>query len=331
MNNLFRFRTKAFALIALLLVSFSSAFAQQKDTIAIINAGSSGSRLYVYAIDKENNTTENVFETEKNLKLSEIAAQKECIKAYMDAITSQYNPKDSIQLYVLATAGMRNDTLKENAPKIYDNIKKLKNIGKYQIKEAKTISGRYEGLYAWIAANSYLFTNESFKPDWKNTRGILEIGGASMQIAYIPEIVVENIKRDTINHRKYGVLYSKSYIQGGVNTVKKKTQGQTLPNYEPFAPELQQVPDSMVFHGLGGTIYGIGTKNVGSNFWEKTIDALKGNFKENAQYLQWVLKKLNLQKDDRIIPKKVDWTQGAAYDIFINDNPPEEFNYEQPN
>lgn len=49
MNSFFKFRMKAFALMTLLLIGFSSAFAQQKKgTVAIIDAGSSGSRLYVY-------------------------------------------------------------------------------------------------------------------------------------------------------------------------------------------------------------------------------------------------------------------------------------------
>ena len=51
MKNLLKFRMKAFALIAILLVSISGTFAQQ-EKIVIIDAGSSKSKLYVYTVDK---------------------------------------------------------------------------------------------------------------------------------------------------------------------------------------------------------------------------------------------------------------------------------------
>ena len=56
MNNLLKFRFRVFALVALLVVSVTGAFAQQKVTIAIVDAGSSGSRLFVYEVDKPNST-----------------------------------------------------------------------------------------------------------------------------------------------------------------------------------------------------------------------------------------------------------------------------------
>ena len=65
MNNLFKFRIKAFALIALLLVSLSSAFAQTK--IAIIDAGSSGSRLYVYEISQDGKSVTTLCNKKENL------------------------------------------------------------------------------------------------------------------------------------------------------------------------------------------------------------------------------------------------------------------------
>lgn len=146
MNNLFKFRMKAFALAAVLLVSVLGAFAQER--IAIIDAGSSGSRLYVYEVSKDGKIS-NLCNAKKDLPLSRVAAHKDSVKVYMDLITSQYKTDETIPLYVLATAGMRTGN---SESQVYAHIRNYSNKH-YKVKKAMTISGRYEGLYAWIALN----------------------------------------------------------------------------------------------------------------------------------------------------------------------------------
>ena len=51
----------------------------------------------------------------------------------------------------------------------------------------------------------------------------------------------------------------------------------------------------------------------------------------NAQYIAWVVRTLKL--DGRLMKptEKSDWTEGAALDIIINEEEPEEFNYMECN
>lgn len=342
MSNLFKFREKVFVLIALLLVSISSVFAEE-NTIAIINAGSSGSRFYVYEVDKDNK--DNIVVTclhqkGENIILSDFVNEKaeDKVKKYIGQMIGDYSPKAKIiKLYLLATAGMRNENVKDSAENFYKKASGMK-FNNYEVDTAMTISGRYEGLYAWIAAN---YEELKDKDKWEEacTKGILEIGGQSMQITYILDSPIDFTKiskTDTIKHSKCN-LYSKSYVNGGVNAVSNAIKGSPclIRDYEKCAPDLNKIniPANPKFFGLGGTINGINNTN---SFVGKLNMAIGGDQKsDNARYLKWVLGELKLLDNDKIEPKDVDWTLGAAYDIVINNKGDaksiEKFDYENPN
>lgn len=317
MNNLFKFRMKAFALAALLLAGLSSAFAQQKDTIAIVNAGSSGTRLYVYEIDPSAKAVDTIYTREFPIRLSDMAQSdpEPGITRFCNTLEQANILGKKMKLYILATAGMRNVNA-TNAARIYDSLK-ARTFSKYERPEAMTISGRYEGLYAWMAANyNTLRTAATATPE--NTRGILEIGGQSMQIAFVKNDNISDIERNN------AYIYSKSYINGGVNAVNSPGAGL----YETHVPDLpdvkRDIPEQMKFYGLGGTINGINGTDTPSNSFGKKVKAKARDdsnpYKKNACYLKWVLEQLGLLGGDKIIPIKVDWTLGAAYDIGINSN-----------
>jgi len=338
MNQLLKFRLKAFVLTALLLVGASGAFAQ-KETVAIVNAGSSGSRLYLYAVDKTAHTVDFISNDKLDMKLSEIDSCN--VGGFFDQIKSKYPSKDSIDLYILATAGMRNED-KSKVRRIYKLLSPDKDPyeGRYSLKKVMTISGRYEGLYAWIAAN---YDQDKLPGrndrDPEDSQGILEIGGASMQIAFIPKDAKKLNPVDIIEHPEYGTVYSKSYIEGGVNKMYGKTGGDGT-RFNRCIPDLSRAKDyfqtPVVFCGLGGTINGIA--DPGSDFVKSVnekadtpVEPDTKHYQFNAIYLRWVLNQLNLLDNDKIKPRNADWTKGAAYDIFINGQTPEEFNYELPN
>lgn len=344
MNNLFKFRMKAFALIALLLVGVSSAFAQQK--IAIINAGSSGSRLYVYEFADSKIVKFDSYTPETVLQLSTIANTANAANAanaaaqYIKTMTQLYSPTDPtdpIDLYILATAGMRTvDSTK--ADNIYKALKNVKPTGNYIIKDAKTISGRYEGLYAWIAANYDVL--KDYKGNWgnlSNTKGILEIGGQSMQIAY-----KNNGSSSDYIKRNHALIYSKSYVKGGANAIRGHYKDSLMVDskvkpiniYQKDVPDLSSV-SGITFYGLGGTINGANKYKNATNFVEKVdlIGSIEPDYYYNTHYLRWVLGQLGLLVNGKIDAKDADWTKGAAYDIVVNDKADsiEAFNYSQTN
>lgn len=346
MNNLLKFRFKAFALITLLLVSVVSAFAQKQ--VAIIDAGSSGSRLYVYRIDKDNKL-ELLFpknaKEEKNSKgraLSKVFNHKDSVVAFVSDMTSSYTPSSQMPLYVLATAGMRMKG-QSFCDSIYSYMSPDTEYGKYKIKGAMTISGKCEGLYAWISANynkgvlEYsISTPEKPLTYTKPPFGIIEIGGASMQIAFAPKTKMDD--KDIVK-RKGFTIYSKSYLGGGVDQIYENYKG----DYSKVVKPLPTAADvkSISFEGLGKPIQIVldSVKNKGC--FEKYISSLtsdeqdKFHSKSNAQYIQWLFEKLGLIKDNRPTEKiqayNASWTQGAALDILVNGCEPEAFNYSQPN
>lgn len=332
MNNLpSKFRFRIFVLMAIFLVSVLSAFAQT-DTIAIIDAGSSGTRLLVYKFDKHSKEVDCIEAKGTGPALSTIiGADQDGVNNFLDAIINQsnINPATKKKLHVLATAGMRKGT---QPPSIYGLMLNFTN-NKYEVKSAMTISGRFEGLYAWIAAN-YEELKNSTPHQHVNTKGIIEIGGASMQITFAERNSVE-----TDNHVDMGGLniYSRSYLNGGADSIFKYNT--PVANYSRTISEL---PTSINFgdtiYGLGRPIQGVVSGMRGNGTVDKYISALNDqdsfdNYhpKSNANYVKWLTEQLDIRIDE-IIPKSdVSWTKGAAYDISINDRDPEPFDYMSPN
>ena len=194
--------------------------------IAIIDAGSSGSRLYVYEIKNDGRRIDVLYPAvgqEANSKgraLSSVSDHNDSVKVFLTTMTSKYNQSSTtgkIPLYILATAGMRIKDKKE-ADSIYAKISRIaskEKLNGFHLEKAMTISGRYEGFYAWIAANykngKLGFNNSSPEKPLTYTGepyGILEIGGASMQIAFAAN------KADTnfISRKGFGYIYSISSV-----------------------------------------------------------------------------------------------------------------------
>lgn len=319
MKNLLKLRVQALLLTALFLIGIAGMLSAQK--IAIIDAGSSGSRLYVYNLDGE--TLTSVYEDNGNAApLHEVRNDATSVRTFLNTITTQYTPSDNskIQLYVLATAGMRG---KNND--IYRTIQQVSSeLTHYELKGAMTISGRYEGLYAWIAANyqegGIIINNSGNKLEFQSlqasTHGILEIGGASMQIAYKANGTGEDyIQRDGL-----GCIYSKSYLNYGINKIFEVFGHQCTYDFSSQLISLSPLSSQIKFWGLGKAV------NAAVNHpktWSEADD-------QYHSYMSWyyiteVMKKLNLTGKLEFLLSPPSWTKGAALDILL-DNAPEMYN-----
>lgn len=337
MKKLLKIRVKAFALIAILLLSVVGGLSAKK--IAIIDAGSSGSRLYVYDVKddtKELTVLYPVGEVQKAASkgdtLSKIDNTQVKVNAFMTEMTSKYENElgEPIDLYVLATAGMRLvDGVKAN--QIYTKMRSTPLVG-YELKRAMTISGQYEGLYAWIAANyrNNKLTRTANGWSLDGTYGILEIGGASMQIAF-------NTSAKQSEHPKFGSVYSKSYLGGGADLVfennspkQKKDFGVTLDNIEEI------LPANTEFIGLGTPIKVASKEANGlsctslrayAGIISKSDSKENHHPKINAEYMAYVFESSKVDGKIKLAGNMSDWTEGAALDIVINNGPLEPFNY----
>lgn len=185
----------------------------------MIDAGSSGSRVYIYVWPPHSGDTRQLL----NIRMLHDKLGKDVYYAITPGLSScSTNPSNSSEylapllkfaadnipkekhketpLYVLATAGMRLldlatqnailEDLRKDIPKEYSFLFTPSNVA--------VISGKEEGIYSWISINylmgrfdhtlekAPLITVEYDSKSWKrmNTISMIEMGGASVQIGF---------------------------------------------------------------------------------------------------------------------------------------------------
>ena len=355
MKKSFCFKAQAWAMSALLFVS--SAFQLSAEKVAIIDAGSSGSRLFIYDINADAQEKVKLLypigkqqkKGSKGRPLSSVANHPDSVQVFLQQMTANYKC-DSINLYILATAGMRLKP-KAQADAIYEKLEALPLTNGYAVKAAMTISGQYEGLYGWLAANfengKLDFEKDAAAPTLTyvgKPYGILEIGGASMQIAFRSNEKHANC----LSRPGIGMIYAKSYLGGGVDQIFKNTPKRKKYKFDlDLDTDFQHLYDADTeFLGLGipvnNVIKGVKKQKQKSTFKGKMkayIRSLKQvvdtpeNYhpRINSHYIKWLCRQWDLDWN-LISPKKdASWTVGAAIDIVINKVKPEAFDHNHIN
>lgn len=156
---------------------------RQHHCIAVVDAGSTGSRLHIYAFDRdENSNPVNINEVwSKKVKpgFATLAPSPEAINPYLTNLFSDA-PSQNMPLFFYATAGMRLLSTTKQA-QYYRTLESwFAQQGQWQLVSAKTITGRNEGLYAWLAVN---YQTGALTDASKPLSGVLDMGGASVQVA----------------------------------------------------------------------------------------------------------------------------------------------------
>lgn len=195
----------------------------------VVDCGSSGSRVFVYCWPRHNGNPHDLLDIkqmrDKNRKpvvmkikpgISELAITPEKASDYIYTLlsfASQHIPKvkhKETPLYILCTAGMRIlpesqqeallEDLRTDIPVHFDFL--------FSDSHVEVISGKQEGVYAWIGINFVLGRFDHIEDDdavvevqvpgsenqeaviRKRTAGVLDMGGVSTQIAYeVPKTV----------------------------------------------------------------------------------------------------------------------------------------------
>ncbi|KTD82990.1 multidrug DMT transporter permease [Legionella waltersii] len=202
-----------------------SVFAEKSDCInrhciAVIDAGSTGSRLHIYSYVLDDTNTPIDIKEIWNRKavpgLSTIEHEHKSISVYMEKLFADA-PAVTMPVYFYSTGGMR------LLPKTHH-----KNVNQlvadwfdkqyyWRLIKARTISGTEEGVFAWLAINYQLnlFNQQDTTPT-----GVMDIGGASVQIV-IPIKDGGVFKgRDLVTMSIYGktyTIYSRSFLGLGQN------------------------------------------------------------------------------------------------------------------
>eukprot|EP00123_Amoebidium_parasiticum_P009323 comp19396_c1_seq1/m.22437 comp19396_c1_seq1/g.22437 ORF comp19396_c1_seq1/g.22437 comp19396_c1_seq1/m.22437 type:complete len:695 (-) comp19396_c1_seq1:148-2232(-) len=171
----------------------------------LVDAGSSGSRLYIYTWPEHTGRPDELLQMTAHVDARGEALVMKVepgLSSYADNITgayeslrplldfaSQHVPADRqalTPLYVLATAGLRMLPEATREAMLGDIVARLPSNYRFQFNRghADIISGKMEGVYAWITTN-YLLNR--FKHDDKGrlpTVGVVDMGGASTQISF---------------------------------------------------------------------------------------------------------------------------------------------------
>ncbi|XP_041369282.1 ectonucleoside triphosphate diphosphohydrolase 7-like [Gigantopelta aegis] len=188
----------------------------------VIDCGSSGSRVYVYFwpphsgnpgellnIQQLKDKNDNLVMKKVTPGISELDERphdaSEHIRPLLD-FASQYIPKDQhkeTSLYILATAGMRMISKHAQQAILDDLLKDIPKLYDFPVVDNhfEVISGKLEGVYAWIAVNYVLDKFSHGASDHslvsvklpgtdgkthirRRTVGMIDMGGGSVQIAF---------------------------------------------------------------------------------------------------------------------------------------------------
>ena len=204
--------------------------ADESSYMAVIDAGSSGTRINLFEGDATSSsvkvTTLLEFESPDSSGLSSFAENpadvgEAEIQPLLDELGNflairQISPQD-VPVYVLATAGMRNVAQADPAAvdAIYQDVTEAITADGFPAAEVATISGQQEALFSWVDVNydKGVFAGKA------DPQGIVEIGGASSQIAFATTGSGNNITPVNIAGQEFNV-FGVSYLGMGQNDAR---------------------------------------------------------------------------------------------------------------
>lgn len=197
---------------------------QKKQCIAVVDAGSSGTRLHVYAY-KVNERKGSVqisalFEQKINPGISSLENQQALVDQYLDALFTE-KTDESIPVFFYATAGMR--MVKPQAQEaLYDKISSwFARQSDWRLLDIRTIKGQEEGVFDWLAVHY----DRRLLGKYYYLAGVMDMGGASVQVVFPlkqqpdsndPNVVSLHFKKHTY------YLYSKSFLGLGLNEIVRQ-------------------------------------------------------------------------------------------------------------
>lgn len=198
---------------------------QGHQCLAVVDAGSTGSRLHVYAYDIDANNypshVKQVWSKKIQPGFATIAPTQDRIEPYLSDLFADASLQ-GIPVYFYATGGMRLLPIDEQMSR-YKMLEHWFSMHQgYILADFKTISGRDEGLYGWLSINYQLGTFTSDNP----TRvGLMDMGGASVQIVFPIDSNESMSSSDFIEvdvNGKHFSLFSHSFLGLGQTEVIKR-------------------------------------------------------------------------------------------------------------
>jgi len=241
----------------------------------VADAGSTGTRMYLFHFEADAGGKEK-------LDISDLG-KGPALSSFQDkpgdavaTVTQQIDKAKSIipahlwmgvPVMVFATAGMRLVD-KAKAEAVYAGLTSGLLAANFPFDPsalvAKTISGREEGVYAFVAAN---YLSENIDADMKVKKlelmGVMDLGGSSTQIAVPPLVSRQGDALQASLGEAH--MYVKSFLSLGMERMRKLTYEKTVHEAH-WAQRLSaKVPNPCAFNGFDGS----------GELWRGTGDAVQ--------------------------------------------------------
>lgn len=211
--------------------------------VAVVDAGSSGSRLHVYAYDVDATDTpihiQEAYVQRMKPGFASLTLTQSAIEAYLTQLFSMHLDR-TIPVYVYATAGMR--LLPEERQQQYFTALRswFDRQPQWLLKDARTLSGTEEGVFAWLSVNEQ---QGMFALQHPAFISVMDVGGASTQVVFSVKKDTPIASEDLVELDVHGQpikLFSHSFLGLGAREVSHRfenqrtcfPQGYALPNGE---------------------------------------------------------------------------------------------------
>lgn len=250
------------AILALCSSTLAAAAATQEMQFGcVIDAGSTGSRVYVYQWPKRT-TSSFTYESPLSLPYTQAAwslkvkpglsslSSPNQVDAYLAPLLqfvrinvtqivggSSVLVPASTPIFLGATAGMRNKKPSSLRESIMASVRTSFAASGFLFadRNARILSGEEEGVFGWIAAN-YLAgnLNEAGVFNASSSIGALDLGGASTQITFAPPVGADILSDLFVwsgpQHVGSVRLYTHSYLQFGSTQIVSRQNAQLIAN-----------------------------------------------------------------------------------------------------
>ncbi len=211
-----------FRSLFVLLLPVSLFAANCDNCVAVVDVGSSGSRVHLFQVDNKQNNLKVTERWSKKITpgLASLTPDAANVNTYLNSLLSGSGQTPSIPLYFYATGGMRFQS-QALQNKFYSLVRRwFARQSVWSLVEARTIAGREEGVFGWLAVHQQLKEVSN-----SQSVGVIDVGGASVQVTFPLEHDIKNntdlITRISMQSQKIA-LFSHSFLGLGQNEFSKQ-------------------------------------------------------------------------------------------------------------
>lgn len=274
----------------------------------VIDAGSKGSRLILFKWQPETTAPRKHIQipitvgsksVNPGIAASALDPQsvKQPLKELIDFAVDTLKPLESvfhlIPLYLKATAGMRDLIPSARDAVMGETIAFLSNYSPFYFdaSRALVISGEEEGAYAWLSINALKGVLGADRGE--SSYGIIDLGGASMQISFVPETnhyVLQNCYPISLTDMSTYRLYAKSYLHYGIVEANRRLASTIITENVLKVDSVSEIDNPCYYQGMAfspdfatrGYKIPISVTMTGRGDFNKCVEELKNLFNKDS-------------------------------------------------